>query len=334
MYLTPKEKTRAEIIGMAKAEKQNRDISIILGVPYSTVTRIVAKWKKTSTIVRKSGSGRRRSLGPADIELIDREITNNPRLSTSKLAGLLSKHKGKSVCRETIRRYLHKMKLISATAAVKPLLKPVHIKKRLEKCEEWSRWPMNKWKRVVFSDESKFNLFNGDGKIKVWRKAGERYEMKNCVPSVKHGGGGVMVWGCIGYNGVGKLTVVDGTIDSIKYTRILSSCLDESIEQLEILGDPIFQQDNAPCHTSKYTMKFFESNSIKVMEWPAQSPDLNPIENLWSYIDKELQKVVIKNKNQLIEKLNEIWINVPKTFIRKLYLSIPKRIEMVIRNKG
>ena len=158
--------------------------------------------------------------------------------------------------------------------------------------------------------------------------------MKNYVPSVKHGNGGIMVWGCIGYEGVGKLTVVDGIIDSIKYTRILSTCLDESIDQLGISDVAIFQQDNATVHTSKYTKEFFEINGINTMEWPAQSPDLNPIENVWAYIEVELKKHVIKNKSQLAEKINEIWNNIPPSYIKKLNMSIPKRIEMVIRNKG
>lgn len=334
MTVSTREKTRIEIIGLAKAGETCKNISRILNVAYSTVTRVVAKWKKNHTTDRDPGSGRRKSLNTNDIDLIKREISIDPKLSTAKLASILTERCNKTVSRETIRRYLHDMDLISATAAVKPLLTPAHMKKRLELCTKWSRWPMKMWKRVIFSDESKFNLFYSDGKVNVWRKIGERYQIKNCVPSVKHGGIGVMVWGCIGYEGVGKLTIIDGTIDSVKYTRILSSYLDESIEGLNISGDPIFQQDNAPCHTSKYTREFFEFNNIDVMQWPAQSPDLNPIENLWSYVEKELRKVVIKNKSQLIDKINEIWKNTPKSYIQKLYKSIPKRIEMVIRNKG
>ena len=74
------------------------------------------------------------------------------------------------------------------------------------------------WKRVILSDESQLNLFHSDGKVKVQRKSGERYKIKICVPSVKHGGAGINIWGYIGNYLLVKLTIIDGKIDSIKYT--------------------------------------------------------------------------------------------------------------------
>ncbi|KAI5154329.1 hypothetical protein ENBRE01_3353, partial [Enteropsectra breve] len=75
-------------------------------------------------------------------------------------------------------------------------------------------------------------------------------------------------------------------------------------------------------------------NEINVMEWPAQSPDLNPIENVWAYIDQRLEKKVHKSKSQLIAEVQKIWDNIPTSYIRKLYKSFTRRCELVIRNKG
>ncbi|KAI5152859.1 hypothetical protein ENBRE01_3070, partial [Enteropsectra breve] len=92
-------------------------------------------------------------------------------------------------------------------------------------------------------------------------------------------------------------------MDSVSYTRVLSTCLHESAKILEVSDKFIFKQDNAPCHKSNYTSRFFTENEINVIEWPAQSPDLNPIENVWAYIDQRLEKKVHKSKSQLIAEV-------------------------------
>ena len=87
-----------------------------------------------------------------------------------------------------------------------------------------------------------------------------------------------MVWGCMGWNGVEKLTEVQGIMDAKQYCEILEDGLVESFEELEIEeGERIFQQDNDPKHISKLATKWFKDNNIQVLVWPAQSPDLNPI---------------------------------------------------------
>ena len=78
----------------------------------------------------------------------------------------------------------------------------------------------------------------------------------------------------------------------------------------------LFQQDGAPCHTASYTQEFFERNNISVIDWPAQSPDLNPIENVWSFISHELKKSNIKNKQDLISEVTRIWYSIPKAYIQ------------------
>ncbi|KAG0438720.1 Transposable element Tcb2 transposase [Dictyocoela muelleri] len=134
-------------------------------------------------------------------------------------------------------------------------------------------------KSIIFSDESKFNLFYSDGKVSVRRETGSGLKIYNITPTVKHGGGSIILWGCFSYYGFGKLIFIDGKIDSTKNVNILAQNIRDSARSMNI-NDSIFQQDHDPKHTSKPTKEYFRRNNINVLPWAPQSPDLNPIETL------------------------------------------------------
>ena len=190
---------------------------------------------------------------------------------------------------------------------------------------------------MVFSDESRFCLFHNDGRAGVWRGVGERYNVDCLKPTVQGGGGSVMVWGCISWEGVGPLVLVEGTLNQCRYVNILSKHFVPYLKEIdEQHPGAVLQSDNAPCHTAEYTIQWLQSHGINRMPWPAQSPDLNPIEHLWDYLDRQLRKRIPLPTSPagLAAALQDEWGKIPLDVVRNLFSSMPTRVGAVIKAKG
>lgn len=188
--------------------------------------------------------------------------------------------------------------------------------------------------KVLFTDESKFNLHGSDGKMFVWRKPNAEFNHQNTKATVKHGGGSVMVWGCMSSAGVGNLHFIDGKMDKFGYLNILKENVKQSAEKLGIANNFPFYQDNDPKHTSGVAKLWLIHNCPKLIQTPAQSPDLNVIEHLWEELARRVYQQKFNTLNQLKEALLEAWNSIEPEVCQNLVKSIPKRLQAVLENKG
>ncbi|GFX54205.1 transposable element Tcb1 transposase [Trichonephila clavipes] len=144
-----------------------------------------------------------------------------------------------------------------------------------------------------------------------------------------------MVWGWMSSYGVGRLHIVSGTVKAMDYIEILQNKLLPTVRDLFGNQSWIFTDDNAPCHRAKVVQKWLKDHTVNIMNWPRQSPDLNPIDNLGFKIGYEISKKKPSNKRELIEALifsfNYI---VTKDLLLKLVNSMPKRCSAVSKANG
>lgn len=219
----------------------------------------------------------------------------------------------------------------------KPRLLPRHIKARLEFAGKYKDWTIDDWKNVIFSDETKINRLGSDGRHWVWKKSRGRLTSQVVTGTVKFGGGSVMVWGCITYHGVGYACRIDGTMNAELYTSILSDELANTIEYYDMDRNKlVFQHDNDSKHRSQNCRMWLQSNKIELLDWPSQSPDLNPIEHLWWYLKSKLNgyEKEASGIKELWERVEREWEAIPAQTCVDLIESMPKRVDAVWKARG
>ena len=144
----------------------------------------------------------------------------------------------------------------------------------------------------------------------------------------------MIIWGCICYDGVETSTAVEGNIKSAKYIDILDKNLWSVIVWYFEGKEYLFMDDNGPVHRADTVENYKDQNEVTSMEWPAQSPDLNIIENIWLYmkmreIHPQKSAVDITTKNDLLCEIQSVPQNIELDYIRNLYQSIPERLNIV-----
>ncbi len=217
--------------------------------------------------------------------------------------------------------------------ATKPLLNQRQRQKRLTWAVEKKNWTVAQWFKVLFSDESKLCISFGNQVPRVWRKSGEA-QNPCCLKSSVKFPQSVMIWAAMSSAGVGPLCFLKSTVNAAIYQEILEHFMLPSSDKLYGDADFIFQQDLAPAHTAKGTKSWFNDHGVTVLDWPANSPDLNPIENLWGIVKRKMRDTRPNNTDDLKATVKETWASIPPQQCHKLITSMPRRIEAVIKAKG
>ena len=213
---------------------------------------------------------------------------------------------------------------------------PSLTKEHKDQRAEWARskvtWSQERWNCVIFSDEKKFNLDGPDGLQYYWHDLRRNEEVFSKRP---FGGGSVMIWAAFSSKGKTSLVILEGKQNARKYCKVLENHLLPFVAQLHN-GDCVFQQDNASIHTARYTTDWIKGKSIDVLDWPARSPDLNPIENVWGILSRRVyaQGRQFDRKGSLVQCLKECWDEISDDVSTNLINSMQERCVQVLQAKG
>ena len=274
----------------------------------------------------KHGGGYPEKLNERAKRQIIRALTVRDPPSLSKLISELKLE----VSKETVRKFIQNdgYKYINCLKA--PALTASHKSKRLD----WAKRTLNDItggeldiKKITFSDEKRFLLDGPDCTRYYWAKDTTERKIYGKKVFTK----GVMIWAGIGYNGSTSLFICEQSVDSEYYQKILSDCYFPYHQ-----SDYILMQDNATPHVSASTKLFLERHGIRILEWPACSPDCNPIENLWGIIVRRVYEggKCYQTVEELEKAILAVWDNIRIEEIQKLVLSFPKRLVEVIASQG
>jgi len=301
------------------------------------VSKTVRRFKENGNFKNLPRSGRPKAASELEKKMLARMSEADRTKTAPDLQSELNLATNKNISVSTTQRILRDKGLMGRISARKPLLRPANKVKRLQWAKEHVRWTPAQWERVLWTDESKFELFGSKRRVYVRRRIGERMNEKCVTKTPKHGGGSVMVWGCFAGEIVGDLVQIEGNLNKEGYHRILSRHALPSGRRL-VGEDFVFQQDNHPKHTSKlcqnYLKKKMEQTILSIMMWPPQCPDLNPIELLWDELDRALRKLRPKNKKELFNAILTAWKSIKRETLKILLHRMPRACKAVIKSRG
>ncbi len=261
------------IIRLKKQNKPIREIAKTLGVAKTTVWNILKKKERTGELSNTKRPGRPRKTTVMDDWRILSLVKKTPFTTVGQIKNTLQEV-GVCVSKSTIKRRLHQSEYRGFTTGCKPLVSLKNRKARLEFAKRHRKKPTQFWNSIPWTDETKINLYQSDGKRRVWRRKGTAHDPKHTTSSVKHGGGSVMAWACMAASGTGSLVFIDDVtadkssrMNSEVFRAILSAHIQPNAS--ELIGRRFtVQMDNNPKHTAKATKEVDCYAMAKSITWP------------------------------------------------------------------
>ena len=342
-----------KILGLAKAAMPQRKIASLMKTALHTIQNILATYLFETFHGRNPRRNYPRKTSEGEDRYILRALKQNDDLPLQDITNKIDL----GISERTVRRRRSEAGLGSYIVAEKPGLRVENMAKRLEWAMKYKDWTAEDWKRVIWSDESSICIGVNPRRQWIIRPPGERLNPKYIKKTFKSAQVKVMVWACFTGERLGPLIVCEeGGIGADEYEDIIYDGLFSLIDDiLQPLDDPetihiadentfLFMQDNASCHKAHHVLEFLREYHVPVMKWPPQSPDLNPIENLWEEFKALFHKRFIELFNhpskslearyRYTEVLQEVWYNQGMEMVESIVASMPKRCQLVIEVEG
>ncbi|GFV70090.1 transposable element Tcb2 transposase [Trichonephila clavipes] len=281
------------------------------------------------TAIRGFSSGRPRGTTPADDRYIALQARRNRRQTVGEIARHTTQATGRPISRFTVVRRLHGGGLFARRPVRCVPLTPAHRRRRSLWCREHRNWRDNEWRRVFFTDESRFSLSSDSHRILIWRERGSRNHPSNIIERDRYGSRGVLFWGGIMLGSRTDLHIFDaGSVNGTRY------CNEILLPYVRLFRGAmglqfLFMDDNASCHRTVAAEQLLESEDIERMDWPTRSPDLNPIEHVWDFLGRRLGARTLPpvTIRELRLALQDEWAAMPQQLIDTLILSMGRHCE-------
>ena len=313
---------RAKIREKSRGGASTRELAEEYGVHISTIQRIISEEER-----RIPRRGRPLKTTSVQRKRIVAYIRENPLSSAAAAARAC----GIPISGQTVRRILRVNSIQHVRIRPSLVLPPRILANRLAFARSHVSWSQLTWDRVIFTDEKKFNLVGNDSHISAWSLRHQRYEVSVIQPSQAS----LMVWGAISSLGTLHLLCTDPSITAATYVDMLENDFFNAMDY-DLPADMIWMHDNAPAHRAAHTKEYFERKGMEVLQWPARSPDLNPIENVWGILSQRVYAhgKTFNNTTYLWEAVSAEWRQIKQETIKNLYNSMPKRMVDALQANG
>lgn len=312
-----------------------REVARRLEVSHSVIVRLQERFRTTGSVRERRRSGRPRATTERQDHFITLSALRERTATANTIRRQLHASSNTNVSDQTIRNRLHEANLRSRRAAVRPILTPAHRAARLAWARHHLHWTRQQWSRVLFTDESRFTLSFSDRRIGVWRRPGERFADATVREHDRYGGGSVMMWGGFALNMRTPLHQIQGNLNGVAYRDdVLRRMV---LPALQTIGHgAILQDDNARPHRARAVNDFLQQHQVTRMDWPARSPDLNPIEHLWDELGRRTRAHLPPGANleALANLLQQEWLAIPQNILHNLIRSMRQRCQACIDANG
>ena len=314
---------------LARGDNNVSNVSRAFGCHRNTIIRLRQRFQQTGEVADRRRPGRPRGTNPRT----DRFITLTHLRRRFQTATSSARQYG--ISKQTVLRRLRQAR--QPTRPRRPYVGQVltasHRAARLQWAQQHFRWGRQQWARVLFSDESRFNLSHHDGGIRGFRRRGECFADNCLIERDRFGGGSVMVWVGIMDRRKTNLIVMQCNLNAQGYiNQILQP---EAVLFLQRHGPVILMHDNASPHVARICRQFLNRNNVNVLPWPAVSPDMNPIEHIWDCLGRKVRaRGNVDNLRDLENALIQEWNNIPNVVIRRYVRSMRGRLAACINSRG